>query len=300
MAKISAVINTRNEEKNLPRAIASVKNFADEIVVVDMESTDKTVEVAKKYQARIFEHKYVGYVEPARNFAIKKASGDWILIIDADEELNPDLAAKLRKITESKKSKDFYRVARRNIVFGRWLKHSRWWPDYNIRFFKKGAVSWSEVIHSVPETRGKGFDLAAKESYAITHHHYESIEQFVERLNRYTTEHAKLRKKDGYKFSWKDLIRKPAEEFMSRYFFGQGYKDGVHGLAVSFLQAFSELVLYLKLWQMEKFKEQQLDLADVISEMRQTEKQMHYWQADALYKESGGLVSRIKRKFMLP
>lgn len=299
MSKISAVINTRNEEKNLPRALASIKGLAQEIIVVDMESTDKTREIAKKAGAKVYLHKPTGYVEPARNFAISRATGDWILILDADEEVPKKLEQVLKQIAMDNGSADFYRLPRKNIIFGKWIKYSRWWPDHNIRFFKKGKVIWSEIIHSVPETHGKGLDLEAVEDNAIIHNHYESIEQFVERLNNYTTQHAKLLKKNGYKFSWKDIITKPAAEFISRYFAGEGYKDGLHGLALAKLQAFSELVLYLKVWQIEKFEEEDLEVGEVISEMKDKESQIHYWQADTLIKEGGGFIQRIKRKFKL-
>ena len=298
MDKISVVVNTLNEEKNLPRALESVKKFADEIVIVDMRSEDRTIEIAAKFGAKVFGHERTGYVEPARNFAISKATGGWILILDADEELNSSLTRRLRKLTKNPKA-DYYRLPRRNIVFGKWLKHSRWWPDYNIRFFKKGYVSWNEVIHSVPMTKGTGVDIEAKKKNAIIHYHYESIEQFIGRLNRYTTEHSKLLIKKGYKFNWMDLIKKPTNEYLSRYFFGEGYKDGLHGLAVSGLQAFSEFVLYLKIWQNQDFEDKDISVNKVIQEMKNTEKDIHYWEADTLLKEVGGLIYRIKRKFRL-
>lgn len=299
MGKISVVINTLNEERNLPKAMASVEGFADEIIVVDMKSDDKTQELAKKAGAKVYEHKRVGYVEPARNFAIGKTKGEWILILDADEELPKSLASHLKNISKNSNA-DYFRLPRKNIIFGKWIKHSRWWPDYNIRFFRKGHVSWSEIIHSVPETRGRGLDLEANEGYAIVHYHYKFIEQFVERLNRYTGEHAKLLINDGYKFEWADLIRKPTNEFLSRYFQGEGYKDGLHGLALSGLQAFSELVKYLKVWEKQKFKETELSVDEVIDQMKETEGDFHYWQADTLLKEVGGIKQRIKRKFKLP
>ncbi len=298
MGKISVVINTLNEEKNLPRALASVKNFADEIVVVDMKSDDKTVEITKKAGAKVYQHKRIGYVEPARNYAVSKATGEWILILDADEQAPKALIKELKKIVQKPKA-DYYRLPRKNIIFGKWIKHSRWWPDYNIKFFRKGFVSWSEIIHSVPITQGKGLDLQAREDSAIIHYHYDSIEQFVERMNRYTGEHAKLRIKDGYKFKWQDLIRKPTEEFLSRYFSGEGYKDGIHGLALASLQAFSELVLYLKIWQKKGFEEGKTQIKEVIEEMKDAETDIHYWQADALLKSSGGIIQRIKRRFKL-
>lgn len=298
MGKISVVINTLNEEKNLPQALASIKGFADEVVVVDMKSDDKTVEIAKKARAKVYKYKRIGYVEPARNYAISKATGEWILILDADEQAPKALIKELKKIVQKPKA-DYYRLPRKNIIFGKWIKHSRWWPDYNIRFFRKEFVSWSEIIHSVPITQGKGLDLQAREDLAIIHYHYDSIEQFVERMNRYTGEHAKLRIKDGYKFKWQDLIRKPTEEFLGRYFSGEGYKDGIHGLALASLQAFSELVLYLKIWQKKGFEEGKTQIKGVIEEMKDAETDIHYWQADTLLKSGGGIIQRIKRRLKL-
>ncbi|MBU0569271.1 glycosyltransferase family 2 protein [Patescibacteria group bacterium] len=308
MRKISVVINTLNEEKNLPIALASVKEFADEIVVCDMYSDDKTVAIAEKAGAKIFKHKQTGYVEPARNFAIGKATGDWILILDADEKINKILADKLRQICTDSKLADYFRIPRKNIVFGKWVKHSRWWPDYNIRFFKKSHVSWSEVIHSVPMTKGKGADLEANEENAIVHYHYTSVEQYINRMNRYTSVQSEKLKKDGYKFEWSDLIKKPANEFLSRYFQGEGYKDGVHGLALAGLQAFSEFVMYLKTWphsakpacrQGRATRGKQLGVKDVVGEMKSVESDFHYWQADVLLKEIGGIKNRIKRKLKI-
>ena len=298
MVKISVVINTLDEERNLPQTIASVKDFADEIIVVDMKSEDRTVEIAKSFGAKVFSHKKTGYVEPARNFAISKASNPWVIILDADEEIPEGLVRRIKQILKNPKA-DYYRVPRKNIIFGHWMKYSRWWPDYNIRLFKKGCVSWNEIIHAVPMTQGVGGDIEAKEEYAIIHHNYDSIEQYIERMNRYSTEHAVLKVKEGYKFSWKDLIVKPANEFLSRYFFGEGHRDGLYGLALSLLQAFSELTVYLKIWQKEKFAGENPGLGGVISVIREKEKDLHYWESDSLFKERGSLSDRIRRKFRI-
>lgn len=298
MAKLSVVINTLNEEKNIPSAISSVKGIADEVIVVDMHSDDRTKEVAEKLGAKVYEHERVGYVEPARNFAISKTEGDWILVLDADEEVPGTLASKIRKLINAGKG-DYFRIPRKNIIFGKWIKHSRWWPDYNIRLFKKGKVSWNEVIHSVPMTVGVGADLLPREEFAMVHKNYEGIEQYLERMNKYTTYHSLLNIKEGYKFSWKDLVTKPGQEFLSRYFFGEGYKDGIHGLALALLQAFSELVMYLKIWQKEGFNEVNPDVSEVISLMKKEEGENHYWWADTLLKQKGGITQRIKRKFKL-
>jgi len=298
MAKISVVINTLNEEKNLPRAIGSVKNFADDVVVCDMQSDDNTKGVAEDLGALVYDHKKTGYVEPARNFAISKASGEWVLVLDADEEVPPKLKERLRLLAKAPRA-DYFRIPRKNIVFGSWLKHSRWWPDFNIRFFKKGKVSWNEVIHSVPMTSGKGVDLPAEEDLAIIHYHYSSVEDYLERMNRYTSIQSKNLIKEGHKFIWKDLIKKPLSEFLSRYFKGEGYKDGLHGLALSLLQAFSELILYIKVWQAEKFLPQATTPEEVEKEFKQATAEIDWWLTETAIKSRDFLTSiphRLRRR----
>ncbi len=295
---ISAVITTvAGEEKYLPTCLASIKDFVDEIIIVDMSGSAGITKIAKEYHAKIFDHELVNYVEPVRNFGINNATSDWVLILDPDEEIPGSLIKKFNEIIENNEA-DFVRIPRKNIVFGKALKHSRFWPDYNIRFFKRGKVVWSEIIHGVPETTGKGVDLEGKEEFAITHHHYESIEQFLERMNRYTTIQANLKSKE-YKFDWKDLIRKPAAEFLSRFFAGEAYKDGVHGLALSILQAFSENILYLKLWQLEKFGDKPLDLKETLREIDSAKRELNYWQADSEIKMNGGVIPRLRRKLKI-
>lgn len=291
MARISVVINTLNEAKNLPRAVSSVKGLYDELIVCDMWSTDGTREIAKKLGAKVVEHERSGYVEPARNYALSKANGKWIFILDADEEVPKTLKEKLSEIAE-KSEADYYRIPRKNIIFGKWLKYSRYWPDYNIRFFKRGHVSWSEVIHSVPVTQGVGIDLPDVESLAILHHNYNSLEESVERMNRYTTIQARdLAKKENYKFIWKDVVKKPVKEFLSRYFAGEGYKDGLHGLAISLLLSFSEAIVYLKVWQSEKFLEQAITLPEIDKELTDSFKETKWWVYESKIKKENFLRS---------
>ena len=301
MGRVSVVINTLNEEKNLPRLLASIKGFADEVVVVDMESEDKTAEIAEKWGASVYSHRKTGYVEPARNFAISKARYEWILILDADEELPKTLAKKLQQIAKNPTA-DYYRIPRKNIIFETWIKHSKWWPDYNIRFFKKGKVSWSEVIHSVPMTQGKGADLLAKEDYAIVHYNYASLEDYLYRMNRYTSIQSQILISSGYKFIWKDLISKPSAEFLGRYLVSEGYKDGVHGIALALLQAFSELVLYLKVWQAEKFLPQSVTFSEAKRELEHQKKELEWWMLETEIKNGhpfSNLPKKVLRRVLL-
>lgn len=275
--KISVVINTRNEEKNIERCLMSVK-WADEIIVVDMESTDKTTEIAKKFGAKIFSFPNVGYVEPARNFAIEKSSGDWILIIDADEVVSHNLANKLQEIANSSEAVDYCRLPRKNLIFGGWIKCTDLWPDYLIRFFKKGSVVWKNEIHSIPEVKGRGLDLEPREEWSIIHYSHESLDKYWEKMFRYTATQADERAKRGYKFDWRDLLRQPVGQFLSWFFSRNGYRDGVHGLAWAMLQAFSELVVYLRLWEKEKFAEDAKFEKEIFPVIGQTVKDINYWK----------------------
>jgi (heptosyl)LPS beta-1,4-glucosyltransferase len=276
VGKISVVISTLNSGDEISKAILSAKSLADEVVVVDMESSDETREIAKKLGVKVYSHKKEKYVELIRNFMISKATGDWILILDPDEEIPSKLASKLKEIVK-KPEADYFRIPRKNIIFGKWIKHTNWWPDYNIRFFKKGFVSWNEIIHSVPMTQGKGTDLPDKEDYAIVHANYISISQYLEKMLRYTDAQRDNLLGGGYVFSWKDLIKKPLNEFLSRFFEGEGYKDGVHGLALSLLQSFSELTVYLKVWEKQGFSDKNLEKKELKTEFNNSINDFKWW-----------------------
>jgi len=279
---ISVVINTLNNEEEVSRAISSVKGLADEVVVCDMESSDRTSEIAKKLGAKVCSHKKERYVELVRNFMVSKVEDgersrtNWILILDPDEEITSKLSSKLKEIIKHPQA-DYFRIPRKNIIFGKWIKHTNWWPDYNVRFFKKGFVSWNEVIHSVPMTQGKGIDLPEKEEYAIIHKSYKTISNYFEKILRYTDAQRDNLLNAGYVFSWKDLVKKPLAEFLSRYFASEGYKDGVHGLALSLLQSFSELTLYLKVWEKQGFDDKNLKKAEIKKELNKGTSDLKWW-----------------------
>jgi (heptosyl)LPS beta-1,4-glucosyltransferase len=292
MAKISAVINTLNEEKKITRCLSSLKGFVNEIIVVDMMSSDRTVEIAKKYGAKIFKHKRIGYVEPARNFAISKAKYDWIIILDADEEVSEGLKKYIKNEIKNPQA-DYYRIPRKNIIFGKWMKHSGWWPDYNIRLFKRGSVSWNEVIHSVPMTTGKGLDIPSLQDYSIKHRHYSSVEEYITRMNKYTTIQAKDLNKKGVEFKWRDVLVRPASEFLRRYFAEAGYKDGLHGLTLSLLQVLSELVVYTKLWQKQKFRKRKISAEDSYVELQKISKDFIWWVYESKINDSKNIFNKL-------
>lgn len=288
-SSISVVINTLNEENTIAKALNSVK-WVNEILICDMHSTDKTVDIVKKMGAKVVFHERLDFVEPARNFAISKASGKWILILDSDEEVPDKLRDKLVQISSTMEQIDYVRIPRKNIIFNKWMQASMWWPDYNVRFFKKGQVAWSDKIHKSPQTSGQGIDLPQDQELAILHNNYQSIGQFLERMNRYTEVEARELKMEGYNFRWQDLLEKPLNEFLSRFFANKGYEDGVHGLSLSLLQAFSFLLVYVKLWEKTHFKVQEIPLVEIGKEKKKLAFSIDYW-----IKQSTRLNNPFKR-----
>lgn len=244
--KISVVICTRNAENVIADCLKSVA-FADEIVVVDDGSTDKTLEIVKKYTKNIYHHTSVGYVEPVRNFAINKATNEWILLLDADERVPKTLAEKINELLAMIVD-DIVAVyiPRKNIIFNKWIEHSGWWPDHQIRLFRKGSVIWQNKIHSVAEVKGKAMLLENVEQYAIEHFNYNTIASFIQRLDRYTEVESKEQSDD---IKTGDFISHPFHEFLSRFFAREGYKDGEHGLVLSILEGYYAFILAAKKWE---------------------------------------------------
>ncbi len=292
MTKISAVVNAFNEEKNIQIAIKSVK-WAAEVLVCDMESSDKTVSIAKALGAKVISHKNMGFVEPGRNFAIEKAAGDWILILDADEEIPETLAKHLQQLADKNPEINYVEIPRKNIIFNKWIEHTGWWPDTQIRFFKKGTVTWKDQIHSKPETKGLGLTLEPEEQWAIIHRNYRSISDYLGKLNRYTDVQAKELLDTGYEFKKEDLWNKPLAEFLSRYFANNGYHDGLHGLVLSLLQAVSFLVLYLKVWEKKGFSQQDIELSEFNEQTKIIGKDVDYWVKQI----KGGSLKQIFKIF---
>jgi len=287
---LSVVITTWNEAENLPRAVKSARLIADEIVVVDTQSTDNTVAIASKLGCKVYHHKNTGIVEPVRNFSISKAKGEWILLLDADEVIPQELAVQITKTIKANTA-DYFRLPRKNIIFGKHITSDHWWPDYVYRLFRKGFVVWSDAIHSIPVTRGRGGDFPAIPDQALIHHNYQDISQFLNRLNRYTDYQLNLLTAQAFQFSWGQLISAPAQEFLRQFFARRGYKDGVHGLALASLQGFSEMVVYLKLWQSQQFKQEEISLAQYEKYSSIQFKQLRWW----LYEVRGPMYRLFRR-----
>ncbi|MDD3532197.1 MAG: glycosyltransferase family 2 protein [Candidatus Shapirobacteria bacterium] len=245
--KISVNVIARNEEADIADCLKSARLLANEVVFVDMESTDRTKKIAEKLADKTYSHPQTGYVEPARNFGIEKCNGDWVFVLDADERITPELASLLKeKIHQAEDGVGAMAVARKNINFGFWLKKGGWWPDYQVRFIKKeNFIDWPEQIHSFPKIKGAIINI----DVPFIHLAIKDIEEMLERTIRYSEKEANLLFGAGRKTSVFLIIRRMLGEFWRRGIKGQGLLDGPAGIVQVFYQTFSVFVTQARLWE---------------------------------------------------
>ena len=250
--KLSVVINTKNEEATIEHCLDSVTQIADEIIVADMQSSDNTVALAKHYNATILTVPDYGYVEPARNDALSAASGDWILLLDADEALTPQLSKMIQKII-SENVVDVVKIARKNMMLGKWNRYSLRWPDYQIRLFKKNAVTWTSAIHSQPECVGKILELPIKEELAIFHEHSKTLDELIEK----SIAQAKKERfyDDKATVNIHDVDQRISNEFPWRFFEHEGYKDGMHGFITDKCMEFYRFLEFAYFWERHEYSD---------------------------------------------
>lgn len=301
---LTVIIHTRNSEATLKLALESVSKLASEIIVMDMKSTDKTKEIAKQFQTVFLQASSdFHFVEPARNEALAKATQPWIFILDADEEVTPELRDSIQKIVEDKSpdSADCFFIPRVNEIFQKKLEDTGWWPDYQMRLFKKGTVTWENQIHAVPKIAGKVEHLPAERAAAIFHHNFQKIDQFIDRMNRYTSIEAQqlLEKLPTSHFTSAVIFHSFSDEFLRRLFQKNGIDEGVHGLALSLLQSIYQVLTPLKIWEATGFIESKEDQRQLLREISEFQAQLNYWKADWQVKHSTGfskLFWKWKRK----
>lgn len=249
MHNITCVINTLNEAHNIKDAISSVKDWVDEVIVVDMHSSDATAQIARDLGAKVFFHERLDYVEPARAYACSLADSEWILLLDADEMIPRSLADKLIEISKLD-THDIVKMSRANYIFGRRLRYTGWGlhQDRLLRFFKKQSMAFSSEIHSgYKPTSTKILELPPKIELAITHFNYLNVEDFIERLNRYTSVELKKTTMIDRSVPW--ILWKTVKVFLRRYIRQEGYKDKSHGFYLSILMSFYYFVIVTKAYE---------------------------------------------------
>lgn len=300
MKNISVVISAYNEEGKIEDCLKSVKNLADEIIFVDNSSSDKTFQIAKKYTDKIF----ILPNDPVmlnrnKNYGFAKANSKWIISLDADERITNELASEIKKAISSDSYSGF-EIPRKNIIFNKWIRHSIWWPDYNLRLFKKGAGMFPlKHVHEKLQLSGR----VGKLQNPMVHYNYDTVSQYIKKLdNTYTESEAQNFIQSRKDIHWFDAIRWPISDFVKTYFLQEGYKDGLHGLVLSQLQAFYSLVFFAKVWERkEKFKD--LTPPDFLSEsskeLRKAFQEIWYWIYTAKMETNPAkkLYYRIRRRF---
>jgi glycosyltransferase involved in cell wall biosynthesis len=246
--KITATVITLNEEHNIAAALESLA-WADEIIVVDSQSSDRTVEIAGAFTDRIYSRPWPGY-SAQKNFAAEQATHDWIFSLDADERVSPQLAAELQQLQRAGEPEAaVYRMPRLTFYLGRWIKHSGWRPDYKLRLYDRKRARWEgDYVHESLQTNGKVDRLSGD----ILHYTVRDAAEHHLRMDRYTTLAAEQRRSQGKRASLASLLISPVVVFLRSYVFKLGFLDGIPGLAIARFAAHYEFLKNLKLWEMGK------------------------------------------------
>jgi len=246
MLDISALVITYNEEKNIERCLKSL-SFCKEIIVVDSGSNDRTIELASGYTQSIFSREMIDGYGPQRNFGIDKAKYDWILWLDADEEISQELAETIKNIPVDSAFSGFY-INRMTKYLGRWIKHSGWYPQFVLRLFDRNKGRCKEAkIHESIELKGKTGKLKGD----ILHYAYSNISHHIEKMNTYTDMTAEDRISKGRKFSMIKAVYAPPGEFIKKYILKRGFLDGIPGFAIAVSSAYYVFLKEIKIHEMK-------------------------------------------------
>jgi glycosyltransferase involved in cell wall biosynthesis len=244
--RISVVVISKNEEASIARCLSSV-GWADEIVVVDSGSSDRTVEIARGFTQKVFDEPWLGFGRQ-KNRALSYATGDWVLSLDTDEWVSDALQAELRASAQSDGFAAF-RVPRSSSFCGRFLKHSGWWPDYVTRFFRRGMARFSDdLVHERLIVEGRTGTLKAP----LLHESYRTLDQVIDKMNRYSTLAAQDMRSRGRNSSVGSALGKAIWAFLRTYVLRAGFLDGREGLMVAVATAESTYYRYLKLMHLNE------------------------------------------------
>lgn len=308
---ISALVVADGPCPDIHLTLSSVSDIAKETIIVDIGiNPDTKQKIKNDYTgARFFRLDKPEYVEIIRQQTLDYTSFPWVMLLDPDEYLSPDLVRYLKEIDEDVIAEhSHFKIPRQNYIFGKWIAHSRWWPDYQVRLFKKESIEWPPILHAQPVLQGKGYIIPAFENEklemnarTIVHHNYTSVLQYLEKNVRYARVEAQEILGSGSEYTIVDAMRKATSEFISRFFADKGYKDGMHGLVLALLQTFHSFLVFLDVWEKQGYQEasQTTVLRGAEQFFVKTSKEMYYWlQRDRLTKGKDALVSRIRSKLL--
>jgi len=246
---ITLCVSTRNAAPLLAGCIESARSWVSEIVVVDMESSDQTLEIARSYGAKVVQVPAAGWAEPGRQSGIDAATQPWILVLDADERAADGLAGLAAEYVR-RDDIDGVQLPRQNFQFGWWVPNSGIWPDWQLRLFRRERTTWGgERTHEGPKVEGTVEHAPAETENAIIHHSFASIHDWMNGANRYTDLEAERMAKAGRKASLPRLLGVPTARFAQDYIAKRGYRGGRYGLAVALMSFCYWLLAELKLWE---------------------------------------------------
>ncbi len=250
-SSISVVIHTYNNEAIIRDCLESVKDF-DEIVICDMYSTDKTLEIAQEYGCKIVMHENIGWADPARNFAISQASNEWVLVVDSDEAIPDALRLWLYDFTESANGYSAVKIPRLNNFWGKFMEMQ--YPDYVTRFFKKSDIFWPPKVHSHPEIkRGDVFTIPKEnKNLAMLHYTSEYVRDFVNIINKYTDFEVEKMEAKGKKVNIPFAFFQSIWLIFEKFIFKKGYKDGTHGFVLCCCWGAYKFLAHVKYWEYKK------------------------------------------------
>lgn len=244
MPRVSVTIIALNEEAKIRDCLESV-SWADEVLVSDSGSTDRTVEICKEYGARVYSDEWLGFGRQ-KNLVGDRASGDWILNIDADERVSPDLKDEILRVVGSDGSAG-YLVPRKNFFGSKWIRHCGWWPDYNLRLYRKGAGRFIDrYVHERVVVNGRTERL----SNPLVHMTYRDVSDYLKRMEKYSSLAAEEMLNSGRVAGLADIFFRPTFTFFKMYVLRRGFLDGTAGVVLSILYASYTLAKYAKLWEM--------------------------------------------------
>ena len=247
MIPVSAVLVTKDEEKNIGEALESVRGF-EEIIVVDSFSRDRTVEICRRYTDKVFQHEWMGYARQ-KQMAVDLAGGKWVLILDADERVTPGLGREIEEKIKEDRNAGFY-IPRKNFFLGRWIRHGGWWPDYSLRLFRKnsGRIQQREVHEKVVVDGPVG-----RLREPMEHYTYEALSDYLKKMGTYSSLSADEILKNTPRPSTVVLILKmfagPPLTFLKMFFLRLGFMDGFHGFILAVLYGFYTFLKYAKAWE---------------------------------------------------
>jgi glycosyltransferase involved in cell wall biosynthesis len=239
---LSVTIITLNEEQNLRRCLESVA-FADEIIVIDSESQDRTVSIAHEFTDKIFQEPWQGFARQ-KNLAQDRARGPWILNIDADERVTPELKEAIRSVIQKRPPYAGFKIPRKNFFCGQWIRHGGWYPNYQLRLYLKEAGAFAQrEVHEQVVVNGQVGTLKAP----LEHYTYNSISDYLKRMDRYSDLSAKQYLLEGKKVSWAEILFRTKYTFFKMYILQRGFLDGANGLTLAVLYSYYTFTKYAKL-----------------------------------------------------